>query len=125
MESILIIIAILTVCIGTFFSLSGVIGYIRFPDVYTRLHASAKVSVFGVVFLMVAAISYTPLSIGKGLVLIGLLLVTGPVISHTLASAAYRIRIPLAQTERDDLHQKYDLKLVQMDQRIEKENHQQ
>jgi multisubunit Na+/H+ antiporter MnhG subunit len=74
---------------------------------------------------MLAAISYTPLSIGKGLVLIGLLLVTGPVISHTLASAAYRIRIPLAQTERDDLHQKYDLKLVQMDQRIEKENHQQ
>ena len=120
MESILIIIAILAVCIGTFFSLSGVIGYIRFPDVYTRLHASAKVSVFGVVFFMVAAISYTPLSFGKGLVLIGLLLVTGPVISHTLASAAYRIRIPLAQTERDDLTQKYDQKPIQMDQSVEK-----
>ena len=103
MEDVLIIIAILTVCIGTIFSLTGVIGYIRFPDVYTKLHASAKVSVFGVVLLLVAAISWTPLKIGKGLVLISLLLISGPVISHSLASAAYRINLPLVNTERDDL----------------------
>ncbi|MGD9092958.1 MAG: monovalent cation/H(+) antiporter subunit G [Anaerolineales bacterium] len=108
MENILIVIAIVAVCIGTFFSLTGVIGYIRFPDIYTRLHASAKVSVFGVLLLMVAAISWTPLSIGKGLILISLLLVTGPVISHTLASAAYRINIPRKQSQRDDLLQMYD-----------------
>lgn len=108
MENYLIIIAIITVTLGTFFSLSGVIGYIRFPDVYTRLHSSAKVSVFGVVLLLVAAISWTPLSFGKGLVLISLLLITGPVISHTLASAAYRINIPLTRAERDDLIQKLD-----------------
>ena len=104
MESILVFIAILAVCIGTFFSLTGVLGYIRFPDVYTRLHASAKVSVFGAVFLMVAAISWTPLSLGKGLVLISLLLISGPVISHALASAAYRIKGPLKQAVRDDLN---------------------
>ena len=120
MENILTIIAILAVCIGTFFSLTGVIGYIRFPDVYTRLHASAKVSVFGVVLLMVAAIAWTPLSFGKGLVLISLLLITGPVISHTLASAAYRIKIPLAQTGRDDLINKYDHIPTQMDQSVDK-----
>lgn len=108
MENYLIIIAIISVTLGTFFSLSGVIGYIRFPDVYTRLHSSAKVSVFGVVLLLVAAISWTPLSFGKGLVLISLLLITGPVISHTLASAAYRINIPLTRAERDDLIQKLD-----------------
>lgn len=104
MESILIFIAILAVCIGTFFSLTGVLGYIRFPDVYTRLHASAKVSVFGAVFLMVAAISWTPLSLGKGLILISLLLISGPVISHALSSAAYRVKIPLEQTTRNDLN---------------------
>ena len=108
MENISILIAILAVCIGTLFSLTGVIGYIRFPDVYTRLHASAKVSVFGVVLLMVAAISYTPLSLGKGLVLISLLHISGPVISHTLASAAYRINIPRKQTGRDDLMEQYE-----------------
>ena len=104
MENILIFIAILAVCIGTFFSLTGVLGYIRFPDVYTGLHATAKVSVFGAVFLMVAAISWTPLSLGKGLVLISLLLISGPVISHALASAAYRIEVPLKQAVRDDLN---------------------
>ena len=104
MENILILIAILAVCIGTFFSLTGVLGYIRFPDVYTRLHATAKVSVFGSVFLMVAAISWTPLTFGKGLVLISLLLISGPVISHALASAAYRIKIPLRQAVRDELN---------------------
>jgi multicomponent Na+:H+ antiporter subunit G len=104
MDNILIIVAILAVCIGTFFSFTGVLGYIRFPDVYTSLHASGKVSVFGAVFLIVAAISWTPLSLGRGLVLIGLLLISGPVISHALASAAYRIKIPLEQTLRDDLN---------------------
>ena len=104
MENILTLIAILGVCIGTFFSLTGVLGYIRFPDVYTGLHATAKVSVFGAVFLMVAAISWTPLSLGKGLALISLLLISGPVISHALASAAYRIKIPLKQAVRDDLN---------------------
>ena len=104
METILIIIAILAVCIGTFFSLTGVLGYIRFPDVYTRLRAIAKVSVFGAVLLMVAAISWTPLSLGKGLVLISLLLISGPVISHVLASAAYRIKISPKQAVRNDLN---------------------
>lgn len=105
MDNVLIFIAILAVCIGTFFSLTGMLGYIRFPDVYTRLHATGKVSVFGAVFLMVAAISWTPLTFGKGLVLISLLLISGPVISHALASAAYRIKIPLHNTVREDLKQ--------------------
>ncbi len=105
MENILIFIAILAVCIGTFFSLTGVLGYVRFPDVYTGLHASGKVSVFGVVLLMVAAISWTPLSLGKGLVLISLVMLSGPVVSHALASAAYRIELPLEQAVRDDLKQ--------------------
>jgi len=103
MENISILFSIIAISIGTLFSLTGVLGYIRFPDVYTRLHASAKVSVFGVVLLMTAAIIFTPLSFGKGLVLISLLLVSGPVISHALASAAYRINIPLVKTERNEL----------------------
>ena len=115
MENILIFIAILAVCIGTFFSLTGVLGYVRFPDVYTGLHASGKVSVFGAVFLMVAAISWTPLSLGKGLVLISLVLISGPVVSHALASAAYRIKVPLEQAARDELQQE-ELRNIQSNQ---------
>jgi len=51
--------------------------------------------VYGVVFLLIAAIAWTPLSIGKGLVLIVAMLLAGPVAAHALASAAYRIGIPM------------------------------
>lgn len=97
-------IAVIAVIVGTFFSLVGVLGYLRLPDVYTRLHATGKVGVFGTVLLLVAAVFGTPLGVGKGLVLIALLLVAGPVTSHAIASAAYRLGIAMVQ-ERDDLQQ--------------------
>ena len=103
MEFVWQLIAGLAVLVGTAFSILGVLGYIRLPDVYSRLHATGKVGVFGAVLLLVAAISWTPLSVGKGLVLIGFLLLTGPVTSHALGSAAYRIGIPLKRAVRDDL----------------------
>ena len=103
MEALLQMIAVIAIVTGTAFSALGVLGYIRLPDVYTRLHATGKVGVFGVVLLLVAAVAWTPLGLGKGLVLIALLLVAGPVTSHALASAAYRISIPMAEGVRDDL----------------------
>jgi len=105
MDMLLQAIAVLAVLGGTFFSVLGVLGYVRLPDVYTRLHATGKVGVFGVVLLLVAAMAWTPLGLGKGLVLIALLLLAGPVTSHALASAAYRIRIPMKRALRDDLAQ--------------------
>ena len=103
MELFLQLIAVVAVLLGTGFSVLGVLGYIRLPDVYSRLHATGKVGVFGVVLLLVAAVAWTPLGLGKGLVLIALLLLSGPVTAHALASAAYRTGIPLVQGIRDDL----------------------
>jgi multicomponent Na+:H+ antiporter subunit G len=103
METVTQIIALLAVVIGTAFSVIGILGYTRMPDVYTRLHATGKVGVFGVVLLLLAAVALTPLGPGKALVLIVLLLIAGPVTSHALASAAYRGGIPLKRSKRDDL----------------------
>jgi multicomponent Na+:H+ antiporter subunit G len=103
METVLQVIAILAVMAGTAFSVLGVLGYVRLPDVYTRLHAVGKVGVFGTVLLLVGAVVWTPLGLGRGLVLIALLLLAGPVMAHALASAAYRVGIPLRQAIRDDL----------------------
>jgi multicomponent Na+:H+ antiporter subunit G len=97
------IIAILLILVGTAFSLLGVIGYIRLPDVYTRMHAAGKVNVFGVIFLLIAAILVTPLSLGNSLIFIVLLLIAGPVGVHAMASAAYRIGIDMRNPVRDDL----------------------
>jgi multicomponent Na+:H+ antiporter subunit G len=103
MNTILQLITIIAVVVGTAFSVIGVLGYLRFPDVYTRLHATGKVGVFGVVLLTVAAVALTPLGIGKGLILIALLLVAGPATSHALSSAAYRMGIGMKRPLRDDL----------------------
>ena len=83
--------------------LIGVIGLIRLPDVYTRLHATGKVGVYGAVLLLVAAALWTPLGWGKALLLIVLLMASGPVSAHAISSAAYRIGLPMKEAERDDL----------------------
>jgi multicomponent Na+:H+ antiporter subunit G len=103
MEIVIQIIGLLALLSGTMFSILGVVGMVRLPDVYTRLHATGKVSVFGAVLVLVAAISLTPLSIWKGLVLIILLMLSAPEVSHAIASAAYRAGIPMKSAARDDL----------------------
>jgi multicomponent Na+:H+ antiporter subunit G len=98
-----LILATLAVLAGTAFSLIGVIGFIRLPDVYTRLHATGKVSVFGVVLLLVAATLLTPLGAGKAAVLILLLILGAPTASHALASTAWRTGIKPRRLIRNDL----------------------
>lgn len=103
MATLLDLLALAAVLLGTAFSVVGVVGMLRLPDVYTRLHATGKVSVFGVVLLLLAVVVRTPLGVGKGLVLIVFLLIAGPVASHALGSAAYRLGIPMREGTRDDL----------------------
>ena len=108
MEFILQFVALVAVIVGTIFSILGVLGLIRLPDVYTRLHATGKVGLFGVVLLLIGDVVFTPLGLSKGLVLIVLLMIGGPATSHALASAAYRSGIPMKQAIRDDLREKIE-----------------
>lgn len=103
MDVIVNIVTTIIVVIGTAFSVIGVIGYHRLPDVYTRLHSTGKVGVLGVVFLLLAATIFTPLAWGKALILILFLLIVGPVTSHALSSLAYRLGIHLEGVGRNDL----------------------
>jgi multicomponent Na+:H+ antiporter subunit G len=106
------LIAIVAIILGTFFSIVGVLGLYRLPDVYSRLQATGKVGVLGVAFLLVAVICQVPGSLGRGLVLIMLLLIVGPAVSHALSSAAYRSNVPM-ESIRDDL--KRDIESQQVD----------
>jgi multicomponent Na+:H+ antiporter subunit G len=103
MELVLQIVAFVFLTLGTLLSLVGVIGFVRLPDVYTRLHATGKVSVFGLVFLLVAAGILTPLTIWKALLLIFFVLLVVPSVTHSIASAAYRTGLPMARMARDEL----------------------
>ena len=97
------VIATLAVLVGTLFSIIGIIGLVRLPDVYARMHAVGKVSTFGVVLLTTAAVLAVPFTWSKALILIAFLVLTGPLISHAIASGAYRLGIPLKGAQRDDL----------------------
>ena len=103
MEAIFLIIAIAAVLVGTFFSVVGVIGYIRLPVVYTRLHTTGKIAVFGIVLLLVATAAWIPSGWPRALVLIFFLLAAGPPTAHAMGSAAYRIGLPRINAFRDDL----------------------
>jgi monovalent cation/proton antiporter MnhG/PhaG subunit len=106
MDILVQVLTILVVLIGTIFSFLGILGMIRMPDVYTRLHATGKVGVFGVAFLLLAAALWTPVSFGKTIVIILLIMLTGPVTTHALASTAYRLELPLQAGMRNDLIQR-------------------
>ena len=103
MAPVLQFVSIAAILIGTFFSVVGVLGFIRLPDVYTRLHATGKVGVFGVVLLLVASVFWAPFAWGRGVMLILLLIIIGPVTAHALSSAANRIGLPRKNAVRDDL----------------------
>ncbi len=109
METVLHILAFIFLVLGTLLSIIGVLGFIRLPDVYTRLHATGKVSVFGLVFLLLAASILTPLTIWKALLLIFFVLAASPTVSHAISSAAYRAGIPIVG-RRDDLRGKMELR---------------
>jgi multicomponent Na+:H+ antiporter subunit G len=99
MEAVRLAVALLALLAGTAFSAAGILGLLRLPDEYARLHATGKVSVFGVVFLTVAALAMTPVGWGKALFLIFFLLLTAPAASHSVTSAAYRIGLKIEERE--------------------------
>ena len=90
------------IAIGLIFNALGVIGILRFPDVYTRLHAETKMTTFGTIFIGLAAIIYCTtafISIKDGqymdlainvIVIIIALAFTNATGSHAIARAAHR-----------------------------------
>lgn len=84
---------------GLFFSVVGIIGLIRFPDVYCRIHASGKVATLGLVGLLAASAIAMPETALKALALALFVVITSPVASHAIASAAYRTGVPMYKKE--------------------------
>jgi multicomponent Na+:H+ antiporter subunit G len=78
--------------LGVFFGLIGNLGVLRFPDVYTRLHASAKCSTTAVVSVFLACVlleGFSALS-GRIAVIALFFLLTGPVTAHIIGRRAWK-----------------------------------
>ncbi|AEH24324.1 monovalent cation/H(+) antiporter subunit G [Pyrococcus yayanosii] len=71
----------------------GALGVIRFPDVYTRLHAATKCDTggaMGIVFGL-ALMADAPIIVkAKLLILLMFIAMINPMISHAIAKGAYR-----------------------------------
>lgn len=88
---------------GLFFCAVGVLGIVRFPDVYSRIHASGKVSSLGIIGILIGTACLMPEAALELIVLGIFLVVSSPVASHAIALAAHRQGVPRANVVRDDL----------------------
>lgn len=80
---------------GALFFVAGTLGVLRFPDVYTRLHALAKADNLGLglVVLGLALQASTPASVLKLLLIWLLAMLASATASHLLGQAALRYGI--------------------------------
>jgi multicomponent Na+:H+ antiporter subunit G len=98
--SVLVIILLIIYLIGLFFNVAAVVGILRLPDVYCRLHSSSKNTTLGSL-LIILALVIRQLEVGaypaavKILFMGLLLLIVTPIGSHALARAAYKFGVPL------------------------------
>jgi multicomponent Na+:H+ antiporter subunit G len=97
------IIGLIVLWIGVGFSIVGVLGLVRMPDLYCRLHATGKVSTVGLAGLLLGAAVLMPSGAMKLIALSIFAILTLPVSTHTIAAAAYRYGDYKATLSRDDL----------------------
>ena len=84
------IIGLIALWIGVGFCVIGVLGIVRMPDLYCRLHASGKVGTVGLCGLLVGAAMIVPSTTMKLIALAVFAVLTLPASSHAIAAAAYR-----------------------------------
>ena len=103
--------------IGVFFNLLAGIGLLRFPDVYTRLHAGTKCTTFGSIFIIgsVILLGLKNWWIGDtggsvlaihSIIALAAILITNPTGAHAIARAAHRSGVKPVGAIVDDLENK-------------------
>ncbi|HOT02670.1 MAG TPA: monovalent cation/H(+) antiporter subunit G [Methanolinea sp.] len=103
--------------IGILFNTLGIVGLLRFPDVYTRMHATTKMTTFGSMFTALAVIifgavqfistndsQFMTLSLHTLIAALALAL-TNAVGSHAIARGAHRAGIKPAPAIVDRLEE--------------------
>ena len=88
-------VADLVLLVGLFFIAAGVVGVLRLPDFYTRVHALGKSDTLGVA-LTVGALALrggATLTSVKILLIVAFVTLANPTATHALGRAAYRAGI--------------------------------
>ena len=89
----------LVLILGLIFVFLAMLGLLRLPDVYNRLHATTKIGTLGAFAVMLSIlmkVGFTP--IGVKAITVGLfLLLTAPVAAHMIGRAAHRHGVELCK----------------------------
>ncbi len=85
------IISLLFISVGCGIMAISALGLYRFPDIYMRLHSSTKINTGGAMNILVGLMIRTGIHLPtvKLLVLIFLIFILAPVISHAIARSAH------------------------------------
>ncbi len=92
MDFVIIILSVLFMCGGFFFFTTATIGLIRFPDFYTRLHATGKGDTLAVFLSLIGLGIYEGLTLsGLKLILIAVfMMLAQPTATHAISRAGLR-----------------------------------
>jgi multicomponent Na+:H+ antiporter subunit G len=106
-------IAAILLVAGSIFMLLSALGTLRFPDIFTRMHAATKALSFGVGLMLSACVIYfnDSWTIIQALIIIIFIFLTAPVAAHMIGRVAYLLKVPLWEKNViDELKDQYDLK---------------
>lgn len=90
------LLAILTLTVGLFFMFVGVLGVLRLPDAYSRMHAASKCTTLGLTGMLIAAglHLWTLDVVAKSATVIIFTYIATPIGAHLLAKAAHHGKLP-------------------------------
>lgn len=101
-ETIATLLASVLLVLGSLLCLIGAVGFFRFPDFYTRVHASSVTDTLGAGMILVALMLLSDSTIGtfKLVLILLFLLITGPTAVHALVKSAVTMGVlPGIETE--------------------------
>ncbi|MBZ8133105.1 monovalent cation/H(+) antiporter subunit G [Afifella sp. IM 167] len=105
MSALIDVIVGIMLVIGSLFAIVAAVGLLRFPDLYTRMHAASKAGTLGSGLMLIALALEAPhLDIfTRAIAGVVFFLLTTPVSAHLLARAAYLAGVkPCSTTTPDD-----------------------
>jgi multicomponent Na+:H+ antiporter subunit G len=91
---------------GAGFIFIAALGIVRFPDLFTRMHAASKAGSLGLGAILagVAIAHPTAIVIAKCVMVLLFVFLTAPIAAHMIGRAAYLLKVPLwSKTVRDEL----------------------
>jgi len=85
------IITIVFLAGGAFFMITGAVGLVKFPDFYTRLHATGKCDTLGQILIIVGCMFFEGFNFitVKLFFVVAFYLFAGPAATHAIMKAAY------------------------------------